>query len=114
MKKGVLFLVLLMLPLGFLFSQKSLSDEFKIKGEVYFRFDISSKSVLKDLTRIISIDNVKDNTVFAYANEREFTSFLSYGYKYTLLAHPGDVADVKMSSDLKNISAWDVYPTYDA
>ncbi len=114
MKKGLLLFVLLMLPLGILFSQKSLSDEFRTKGEIYFRFDIDGKSVLPELTRVISIDNVVSNTVFAYANEREFNSFLSLGYKYQILPHPGDVPDVKMSSNLKSIAAWDVYPTYDA
>ena len=44
-------------------------------NQVYFKFEISSRQELVSLTRIISIDNVKDKTVYAYANDKQFDYF---------------------------------------
>ena len=113
MKKSILFL-LLVLPISAIFPQKSLLSEFKTWGEVYFRFPLQDKAQVNKLTRIISIDNVTRDSVYAYANEKEFNVFLGNGLKYELLPHPGDVPDVKMYSDAKSTMQWDSYPTYDA
>ncbi len=83
--------------------------------EIYFSFDVFSKEEIAKLTNIISIDNVIDNTIFAYANENEFNEFLKLNYKFTHLPHPGDVEYVDMTDDFSNVrSTWNVYPTYDA
>ncbi|MBI2420152.1 MAG: DUF2817 domain-containing protein, partial [Ignavibacteriales bacterium] len=47
------------------------------------------------------------------ANEDEFNLFLSYKIPYEMLPHPGDVPGVKMATNIEEIKAWDVYPTYD-
>ena len=93
------------------------AEKFKTKGEVYFTFQINGKSDLEKLTRIISLDNVQGNQVFAYANEQEFKNFLRLGYTYQILTHPGDLLD---ESQLRSTGAgegilttWDFYPSYD-
>jgi hypothetical protein len=82
--------------------------------QYYFKFTISSRAELKLLTKVISVDNVEDNVVFAYANEAQFEKFQSLGYEYTLLPAPGTLTEPAMSSNLRDLQQWDTYPTYDA
>jgi len=82
-------------------------------GERYFTFQIQDRSELQKLDRMISIDNVKGKTVYAYANEKEWADFQKLSYKATLLYHPGTLIDVQMSSNDRDIWAFDTYPTYD-
>jgi len=80
--------------------------------EYYFKFKIDSREDLDKITRIISIDNVKDGIVYAYANDKEMDKFLTMGYEITELQHPGTLIQPKSSSDLREIAAWDTYPTF--
>jgi hypothetical protein len=93
------------------------------KGEVYFSFPLNKfaldpRKQIETLTDVISIDNFKDGTVYAYANAAGFQSFLGYGFDYQVLAHPGDLlpaSAVKMAANPADlITAWDAYPTYPA
>lgn len=81
------------------------------KGEVYFRFNIETKETLSILTSIISLDNVKNKEVYAYANRREFDKFLQQDIDYEVLPHPGD-AEAEMYDNSKGIWQFDTYPTY--
>ena len=90
------------------------SDYFKKNIEIYFKFDINSKDELREITRIISIDNVKNKTVYAYANENEYHDFLRLGIKHELLQSPGTMIKPEMSSSIEKIYDWSSYPTYDA
>ena len=81
------------------------------KGEVYFSFNISSPSEILILTNIISIDNVKNNKVWAYANRKNFPKFLEQNIPFEVLPHPGD-AVVDMWDNTKGIWQFDTYPTY--
>jgi murein tripeptide amidase MpaA len=112
--KKLLTLILISLPFALLFPQQNMQEEFRTKGEVYFRFHVSNKTEVNLLSAIISIDKVRRDSVYAYANEREFAAFSAKGYTYEVLPHPGDVKDVQMTDNAKNITAWDSYPTYDA
>ena len=96
------------------FSQVLDDQYFKDNPEVYFSFTISDRSELNTLTRIISIDNITGNTVYAYANQREFRKFEELNYTYTILTHPGKMIEPEMSSSIEDINDWNVYPTYDA
>ncbi|MBU8933616.1 MAG: thrombospondin type 3 repeat-containing protein [candidate division Zixibacteria bacterium] len=80
--------------------------------EYYFKFKIDSREELQKLTRVISIDNVRDGEVWAYANDREMAEFERLGYDWTELPHPGTLYKVESSSNLKDLRAWDVYPTF--
>ncbi len=86
------------------------------KTEVYFFFRIASRSEINEITRQISIDNVRNDTVWAYANMEEFLRFSKNGYDITLLPSPGDVPNVVMKDNiqLSTLTAWNFYPTYEA
>lgn len=86
-------------------------------NEIYFSFEApASRPTLDALSKIISIDNVRDGRVWAYANRSEFEKFLQYGFTWTLLPHPGSLnTNPRMLDrvDIKSANAWDFYPTYD-
>jgi hypothetical protein len=83
-------------------------------NETYFKFQIDSKEMLGKISRVISIDNVVGDTVYAYANEEELAEFGQFGYPYEVLQHPGTLIVPEMSSNKADVKEWDVYPTYDA
>ncbi|MFA4851017.1 MAG: M14 family zinc carboxypeptidase [Bacteroidales bacterium] len=90
---------------------------FQNRKEVYFKFNIDSRQEINSLTTVISIDNVKGNTVLAYANKKEFTKFIQLNYNYTILTSPGErIINPRMldNVNLKQIQTWDSYPTYNA
>ena len=81
------------------------------KGEVFFHFNVQTKAEINILTEIISIDNVKNLEVWAYANKKEFPKFLEKNIPYEVLPHPGD-APAEMWNGNKAIWDFDTYPTY--
>ena len=84
------------------------------RGEVYFSFQLKDLSRLSLLTKEISISNVHGNTVYAYANQKEFSDFSKNNLDYTVLTAPSELTAVQMSSDPKQILTWNYYPTYTA
>ncbi len=95
--------------------QKTVNQLFKKHGEVYFKFNITSREEIKTLTKIISIDNVKNNEVFAYANKSGFEKFIVLNYQYTILPPPSSLNKVKMGkgkSFTQVQTIWNTYPTY--
>lgn len=113
MKKLFLFFLISLITLT-TNGQQLNSEFFQKNGEVYFRFFRSPEIVLNNLSKIISLDNVKNDSVYAYANEEEFNLFSKFDIPIEVLKHPGDVENVKMSSTVEGIMDWDSYPTYDA
>jgi len=95
-------------------SQELDHNYFKDNIEVYFKFHFSSKPELNELSRMISIDNVKGDTAYAYANEKQFNNFLKTGNEIKILTAPGKLIIPQMSDDPQSVLDWDVYPTYDA
>jgi hypothetical protein len=81
--------------------------------EYYLQLTFDSRKDLSVLTKLVSIDNVVGDTVFAYANDRQLASLEASGYAFTVLPHPSSQAQVVMSSE-KDIEDWDAYPTYPA
>jgi hypothetical protein len=104
-KALILFILILALPLTNIFAEHI---------ETYFSFEIKSRDEIGKLTRIISIDNVKVSTVYAYANEKELKAFEELGYQYTVLPHPGTLIIPEMAFTKDAMKDWDYYPTYDA
>ncbi len=80
--------------------------------EHYFHFSIRQKSEIDRLTRIISIDNVRADTVWAYANDRQWEEFRRLGYAATELPPPAAQGEHRMSDALQGVLQWDTYPTY--
>ncbi len=89
---------------------------FKNKIEVYFSFYLENKAELNNLSKIISIDKIENDSIFAYANKLEFSKFSNLNYSFSLLPLPSSLIDVEMISEIKTGSkfSWDYYPTYTA
>ncbi len=83
-------------------------------AERYFKFEIDSEEQIGKLTKIISIDRVDSNTVYAYANDKEYDEFLKMGIPHEVLPAPSTLADVKMAQTKDAVREWDSYPTYSA
>ncbi len=88
-----------------------------MRKEVYFKFEYTHKKEVDQMSRIISVDRVKDKWIYAYANEKEFLKFLEHGKQFQLLTPPGLLLkNPKMlgPDEWRNANDWDYYPTYDA
>jgi len=105
MKKILLLIILVLFAFVFTFAQN-----FK---EYYLTFEINHKSEINKITRIISIDNVIDQTVYAYATDKTLEKFKQLGYKYTLLDKPGKGVKENLATTIAEMQNWDKYPTYD-
>jgi len=105
----VSILILWMLSISYAEVSK---DRFS-RPEVYFRFEIETRDELRDITRIISIDNVIGDTVYAYANPREFKRFEALGKTVEILMPPSIKYKPKMSDSVRKSKSWDSYPTYE-
>ncbi len=128
MKRVILLtLVLKFVLTGYNFSQTyssynsqkdKVENAIKTKGELYFRFAINNKDRINEIGRHLSIDNVKNKVfyfeVYAYASPDEMDYFSKQNIDFELLKHPGDAENIVTTDDLKQITAWDVYPTYPA
>jgi len=83
--------------------------------EHYFRLEIRHMSELDDLTLRFSIDRVDGNTVYGYANDKQWEDLQGTSYSIKALPHPGSLYEHQMSDIPFALQpAWDTYPTYDA
>lgn len=92
-------------------------EEFRNRGEVYFRFENSSQIDPEIISKIISVDHATNSEwVFAYASGKEFDEFLKLNISHEILPHPGSLITPQMKNHLDANSKldWDFYPTYEA
>lgn len=90
---------------------------FEERGEAYFSFKLPSREIVQELATIMTINEVdtEKNEVTAYANKREFETFLKYGLKPTILTPPSMERGVEMFDYRSGEKyEWDKYPTYDS
>lgn len=80
--------------------------------EYYFKFKISHQSELEHITKIISIDKVIDNTVYAYATSKNMHKFKALNYEYSLISNTQNTK-AEVATTVEDMSNWDKYPTYD-
>ncbi|MBD3169494.1 MAG: T9SS type A sorting domain-containing protein [candidate division Zixibacteria bacterium] len=99
-------LLIAVIPTGMI-----LADSF---NEYYFKFELADRAELDRISHVISIDDVRDGTVYAYANDRELAEFKKLGYSCEILPHPGKLIQPRMTDSVDEILEWDSYPTYDA
>lgn len=84
--------------------------------EYYFRFvEPNREKINTTITRLISIDNVKGDTVYAYANKEEWEAFQRLGYKIDRLINPSlqNTKAIVMATTIAEMANWDRYPTYE-
>jgi len=93
---------------------QELPERLKLRNEVFFSFEISSREELAQLTNLISIDQVAGREVRAYANLEQFVKFSRKGYPVTLLPLPCDGPGITMKDHLMDgqLTTWNFYPTY--
>jgi len=89
-------------------------NSFSQEDEIYFSFPIKNKSEIHKLTHLISIDNIRGDTVFAYANSVQWKNFQKKNYETKKLTHPGSEFYHAMSNVPLSKTSWDTYPTYAA
>jgi hypothetical protein len=78
-------------------SQYDTKEVFGTRGEIYFILKGASSAV-HQLTQIISIDNVKDGDVYAYASVKEFEVLkVQFDFPFYQLPKPGELTSVMMS-----------------
>lgn len=87
--------------------------------ELYFRFENPGPVLLRELGSVISIDNVKEGMVYAYATESDYLAFLSYNIEVEQLTPPSlllpsESLNMQDNINQKSTLAWDYYPTYTA
>lgn len=113
---GVLFLSVFLFTIFSLYGQSELVKNYlKERGEVYFKFKQSDKEIVRNLSKIISIDQVKNGIVWAYANETEYNKFLTYKFDHEVLTPPSlvNTKAILMASTVTEMDNWDRYPTYE-
>lgn len=82
--------------------------------EFYFKFVITSHDELEMITRLISIDNVINDTVYAYANQEQLEAFRNLDYKLEFIKDRlDDMKAYTMAGTLDEMSNWDRYPIYE-
>jgi PKD repeat protein len=109
-------LVLIGLPVIVLSQSYNLEKLYEDRPEVYFRLVITDPSVVMKLSRLISIDEVNEDGITAYANTAQFAQLRSLGFEPELLLPPSLLETVAMT-DLqseRSVFEWDAYPTYEA
>ena len=92
----------------------SKTELFKTDGEIYFA--LPGAAPLADiLTKIISIDKISGDTIYAYASKKEFDLLVNSGsHLFAPIQHPGDLIHPAMSDDPREVLTWNYYPTYTA
>jgi len=88
--------------------------ELNRRGEVYFSFQLNDLGQLSTLTKKLSVSNIEGNTIYAYANQIEFSEFSNYKIDYKVLTAPSELASVQMTESPKQVLTWNYYPTYPA
>lgn len=104
-------------------NQKQLNKLFKNRGELHFRFILKRPGDLPELSRAISIDHRKGDTMFAFANRRGMQRFFDLGYsRYKILETPAEEfrrtekqeKKSKKKAGPTSTQAFDTYLTYPA
>lgn len=95
-------------------NQYSDNELFKKNGEIYFVLN-NARSQADKLSRIISIDNIIGDDVYAYASKKEFTSLREkYDFAMQVLPAPSSIEKVDITDSPKQVLEWNYYPTYGA
>lgn len=89
-------------------------SELNRRGEVYFSFQLNEPARLTAISKKLSVSKVEGNTVFAFANQKEFSEFSNYNFDYQILTSPSEQSVVSMTDSPQQVLTWNYYPTYTA
>ena len=117
MKKYTL-LILFSLAWLFIFSQVDNNQLFDNSPEQIIKFQIQDRTQLEQLTKMISIDNVRGNEVIAYTSKEQFEFFLTLNIPYEIVEKPVLTPEELNMLDFEAIQScrndWNYYPNYQA
>jgi len=91
----------------------------KERGEVVIGFPLQDSLILHQLSKEISIDNIKDGEVFAYANKKGFDWFSNLNIPFRILTPPSmlippdELRSGAFGKDDKGRTIWNFYPSWD-
>ena len=103
-------ILLLFLTLLFCFHHASSQD----KKEYVIKFNITNHKELAMITKMVSIDKINGNIVYAYVNNKQLSEFKKSKYPFTILPTPSEKsAKVTMATTVSEMSNWDKYPTHE-
>ncbi len=90
------------------------STAYAAPEEMYIRLQIDHPKDIVRLSKIMSIDNVIGDTVYAYVVGSRRIAFERADIEYERLPHPGTLIQPKMMTEpaTKDAQAWDSYPDY--
>lgn len=115
MKTIFTFLFLTIFSLNVFSQERDLQSMMKERNEFYFCFETDNHKSLKEIAKIVSVDNVDGSKVFAYANNTQYEEFLTLGLEPVLLTPPSMLEEHKMFDGRTRAEYdWDEYPTYEA
>ncbi|MCK4664681.1 MAG: tandem-95 repeat protein [Bacteroidales bacterium] len=116
MKTQLKILIFLLVFPIIVFSQNQTKKAFKIldkRGEVYFKFPVQDRTVINEITKQISIDDIDDSFIYANANIKEFKEFLKLGYSFDIIERNIAKKSLTMATTVAEMANWDRYPTYE-
>ncbi len=83
------------------------------RGEVYFRFSPQTATVMaQELSGKISVDDIRNGYVYAYASPREFDEFYSLGIPFEVLTPPSLLHKLKNDNTAFSLDELNSYPSY--
>ena len=94
-------------------SQKDLERLMAIRGEYFFTLHVSDLSEIQAISDLCSIDNVANQTVIGYANQRQYEELLLRGYQPQLQTPPSLREKPIMYDPQRGEYEWDSYLTYE-
>ena len=83
------------------------------RGEFYFKFKCNDIELVNELSSKLSIDNFKNGFVYAYANQTEFETFLTYNLSFEPVYDYYETPKaLTMATTVAQMANWDRYPTH--
>jgi len=78
------------------------------RGEVYIVIPMPQQVEFQKMLRILSVDNISFDSIYAYANKDNFDNFLKMKLPFRVMPAPGEAFHPKYTAT----GNWDYYPTY--
>ena len=82
----------------------------------YIRFEVKDREEISTVTRLVSIDNYKNDTVYAFATDAQLEQFkakTSYTFEFYQPDYDVKAKVINMAGSVSEMANWDRYPTYD-
>ncbi len=82
------------------------------RGEIFFSFEMPPGANPLHIVKNLSVEKIAGNTVFAFANQKDFEEFLKNGIDFKLVDEYYESKNITMATTVAAMSNWDRYPTY--